>query len=307
MRFLIGIGLKVVATLLFTIMGALIKAVGDAVPLGQIIFSRNFFALLPILALLAWRGELKSGLKTSRPGGHVLRALIGGLSMFFVFAALQRLTLADATAIGFATPIFSVVFAVIILGEVVRIYRWSAVAVGFVGVFVMLSPYLTVFGGESVHDDMAIGAVFALLGAIGSALAMIQVRRLTKTETTPAIVFYFSVVAALMGLATLPTGWAWASAETAMMLVGIGIVGGIAQIFLTESYRHAPASLIAPFDYLTMLWSVVIGYLFFAESPTGTVLAGAAIVIAAGLFVIYREARIGLDRSSRKLRMPFGG
>jgi drug/metabolite transporter (DMT)-like permease len=308
MPLLTGIGLKILATFLFTVMSALIKLLEGRVPVGEIMFSRNLFALLPIGVMLLWRREFAVALRTSRPGGHVLRALVGCASMFGSFAALQRLTLPDATAIGYGAPIFGVVLAALLLRERVGVYRWSAVAVGFIAVMVMLSPYLSGFDLVAAGDAQVEGAAYALAAAVGSALAMVQVRRLTQTETTASIVFYFSLSATVISLATVPFGWVTPGPGDAVVLLAIGVLGGAAQICLTQSYRHAPASLLASFDYLTMLWSVAIGYVVFSEVPTRAVLIGAAIVIAAGLFVIWRERRLGIDRTeAKKVRTSFGG
>ncbi len=221
--------------------------------------------------------------------------------MFLNFAALARLPLVDATAISFAAPLITVAFAAWFLGERVRIYRWSAVGVGFIGVVVMLWPYLD-FGQFSAEGAAAqaatLGAIFALMGAFTNAGAVVQTRRLTDTETTSSIVFYFSLSCALAGLATLPFGWIWPHGWQLAALIGAGLVGGTAHIFLTESYRYAPASMIAPFDYTTMVWAFVLGYWMFGEVPTVYVYIGAAIVAASGLFVIWRERQLGLRREA---------
>jgi drug/metabolite transporter (DMT)-like permease len=239
------------------------------------------------------------------PWSHLARAVTGVAAMYAMFAGLARLPLADATAITFATPLMNVALAAIFLGEVVRMWRWSAVGVGFLGVVVMISPHLTLTPRD---DTAAYGALLMLAGAFLTAAAMTQVRRLTMTETTASIVFSFSAISSVAGLATLPSGWIVPLWPDALALVGIGIFGGIGQIFLTDSYRHAPASVVAPFSYSTMLWAVVIGYLAFSEVPEPIVLLGAAIVIAAGLFVIWRERQLGLDRTlEREAETPPGG
>jgi drug/metabolite transporter (DMT)-like permease len=219
------------------------------------------------------------------------------LGMFLNFAALARLPLVDATAIGFAAPLITVAFAAIFLGERVRVYRWSAVAVGFAGVLVMLWPHFdlrhwTVAGSATA----AVGALCALAAAFTNAGSVIQTRRLTDTETTSSIVFYFSLICALGGLATLPFGWHSPDYVEFAALVTLGLLGGLAHILLTESYRFAPASLVAPFDYSTMLWAALLGYALWGELPTIYVYVGGAIVAAAGLFVIARERYLGLKR-----------
>ena len=131
---------------------------------------------------------------------------------------------------------------------------------------------------------------------------MIQTRRLADTETTSSIVFYFSMYCALAGLATLPFGWLWPTPFQLLILIASGVIGGLAHIFLTASYRHAPASLVAPLDYTTMIWAYVLGYVLFGELPTVYVYIGAAIVAGAGLFVIWRERQLGLRR--RRMMRP---
>ena len=195
--------------------------------------------------------------------------------------------------------------AAIFLKEVVRIWRWSAVVVGLIGVLIMISPHL----GASPRDTAsAYGALYMFIGAFLVAAAMTQVRRLAMTESTASIVFSFAVISSLAGLATLPQGWLVPSLGDGVALIGIGLLGGVGQILLTDSYRHAPASTVAPFAYTTMIWAVAIGYFAFGEVPQPIVLMGAVIVIAAGLFVIWRERQLGLDRTrEREAETPPGG
>ena len=269
------------------------------VPVGQSVFFRSAFAILPVVLIYAWRRELVSAVRTSRPLGHAARGAISVFGMFLTFASLARLPLVDATAISFAAPLITVAFAAWFLGERVRVYRWSAVGVGFIGVVVMLWPYLNLLqfsGGGAAASAATLGAIFALMGAFANAGSVIQTRRLTDTETTSSIVFYFSLTCALAGLATLPFGWIWPSVWQLAALIGAGLVGGLAHILLTESYRFASASVVAPFDYTMMAWAFVLGYAMFGEVPTIYVYVGSAIVAGAGLFVIWRERQLGLRR-----------
>jgi drug/metabolite transporter (DMT)-like permease len=182
-----------------------------------------------------------------------------------------------------------VVLAVLVLHEHVRVYRWSAVAIGFIGVLIIVSGYAEEGGGA---ERTLLGAVFQLIAAGVVALVVIQIRRMSVTESAVTIVVYFSSISALVALATIPFGWIVPSPMEAALLVATGILGGFAQVTLTESVRHADASLLAPFDYLALLWALVLGFLVFGNLPTVTMLAGSAIVVATGLFVIYRERQL---------------
>ncbi|GGB36964.1 membrane protein [Roseibium aquae] len=298
---LLGILLKVLSTLAFFAMITLLKIAAETVPIGQIVFARNFFGLFPVLAMVAFRRELVLAFKPVNKMGHLWRAIVGLTAMIFSFTSFDLLPLPDATAIGFASPLMVVVFAYFLLGEPVRIYRWSAVLVGFAGILVILSPHL---GDEAFDQTSTIGAISGTLGAAFAALAMIFVRKLCETERTSTIVIWFSGCASVLSLLTLPLGWlmpgqAWVlpDAHTAMLLVLIGLSGGVGQILLTQSYRFADASTIAPFDYVNMIWAIAVGWFLFTEVPEPAVLIGSVIVIAAGVFVIYREHRLGLDRT----------
>jgi drug/metabolite transporter (DMT)-like permease len=179
----------------------------------------------------------------------------------------------------------------------VRIYRWSAVLIGFLGVLVMLLPHFNAAPAAAVAGATAtVGVMMAFAAAVCNAGNVIQTRRLTQSESTQSIVFYFSLICALAGLTTLPFGWLAPTWGELAALVSLGLLGGTAHIFLTESYRHATASVVAPFDYTAMIWALILGYVVFGELPAAVVYVGAAIVTAAGLFVILRERQLGLER-----------
>jgi drug/metabolite transporter (DMT)-like permease len=305
MNVLKGILLKIASTLLFTVMSTLVRWFGDDIPVGQVVFFRAFFAIIPVVLIYAWRRELAAMVRTKRPFGHLGRGLVGVLGMFLSFAALARIPLADVTAIGFAAPLITVVLAAVFLRERVRIYRWTAVAVGFVGVLVMLSPNLDVARyADGLTSLAAVGAVLALGSAFTSATSTIQTRHLTGSETNSAIVFYFSVIAAICGLLTWPLGWQAPTPGQLAALIVIGALGGLSHLLLTESYRLAPASAVAPFDYTAILWAFLLGYIVFGEVPVAAVFIGTAIVTAAGLFVIWRERQLGLERARASLGGP---
>jgi drug/metabolite transporter (DMT)-like permease len=301
---LLGISLKLTSTIAFFVMATALKIAAEEIPIGQLVFARNFFGLFPVLLMVGMRGELGLAFKTSNPKGHLTRATVGLSAMVCSFTALYLLPLPDATAIGFATPLIVVVLAFFLLGEKVRIYRWSAVGVGFLGILVVLSPHL----GEGELDDAStFGAILGVTAAGFAALAMITVRKLCETERTSTIVTWFAGASTVLALLTLPLGlvlpgqaWVVPDAKTFGLLLLIGLAGGVGQILLTQSYRYAEASTIAPFDYVNMLWAIIIGWVVFSEVPVPEVVMGAAIVMAAGVFVIYREHRLGLDRTKAR-------
>jgi drug/metabolite transporter (DMT)-like permease len=293
-----GIVLKLISAILFAVMSALVRYLGVRYPVGQVVFYRSAFAILPVLGVYAWRGELAAAVRTERPLGQVSRGGMAIVSMFCNFGALARLPLIEANAISFTSPLISVVFAVFILKERVRIYRWSAVTIGFIGVLVVLAPH---FSGEQLTIAMASatamsGVIYGLTGSVSNAASVIQTRRLTESETTSSIVFYFSLICAIAASVTLPFGWLTPTKAELAALIGTGLLGGLAHIFLTESYRYAPASIIAPFDYTSMIFALGLGYMLFGETPTTMIVIGSSIIAAAGLFVIWREHQLALAR-----------
>jgi drug/metabolite transporter (DMT)-like permease len=306
MRPLRGIALKLGSVLVFIVMVSMIKATADHVPAGQSVFFRSAFAIPVIVIWLVMRRELSTGLRAASPMGHVWRGFAGTCAMGLGFAGLGYLPLPEVTAIGYAAPLLTVIFAAMFLGEDVRLFRLSCVALGLVGVLIVLSPRLTLLEGAASHAE-AFGALLVLGGAVFAALAQVFVRKLVQTEKTPAIVFYFSLTATVLSLATLPFGWVWPSPTELALLIGAGLLGGVGQILLTSSYREADASLVAPFDYASMLFALAIGWFVFAEMPSRTVLAGAALIILAGILIILRERKLGKNRTQqRKVTTPQG-
>lgn len=305
MRPMRGIGLKVVSVVIFIVMASLIKAVDGRVPPGEVVFFRSFFALPVILVWLTLRREMPAGLRTQNPLGHLWRGFAGTTAMGLGFAGLALLPLPEVTAIGYAAPLLTVVFAAMFLGEQVRAFRLIAVVVGLAGVLIVLSPRLGAFGGESDAEGLraTLGAIVVLGGAVFNALAQVFVRKLVATERTSTIVFYFSLTASGLALLTLPFGWVVPAAGDAALLILAGLLGGVGQIFLTASYREADASVVAPFEYVSILFALAIGFAVFGEVPTPTMLAGAGIVIAAGIAIIWRERQLGIERARQRQAM----
>lgn len=298
-----GIGFKLMSVVVFMAMSSLIKIVAGVVPPGEVVFFRSAFATPVILGwLIAARG-LGAGLTTRNPMGHFWRGLMGTLAMGCSFAGLGLLPLPEVTALGYAAPLLTVIFAAMFLGEEVRAFRIFTVALGMAGVLIVLSPRLTALGDGAPELTETLGAVIVLTGAVFAGLAQVFVRSLVLVETTSSIVFWFSVNAALLSLLTLPFGWVWPDAQTAAILIVTGLLGGLGQAFLTSSYRFAHASVVAPFDYASMVLAIGIGYLVFDEVPTLIVLAGTVLIALAGILIIWRERRLGLERADQRKSM----
>lgn len=300
-----GIVLKLTSVAFFLVMQTCIKAAGQDVPAGQITFFRSAFAILPIILYLAWLRSLTRAFHTNNLFGHFKRGFLGILSMMCGFYGLTLLPLPEFIAIGYASPLMSVVFAALMLGETVRIYRWSAVVVGMMGVVIILWPKMTLLQNGGLEAGESIGALAVLFGAVLGGLAMVQVRQLVVTERTATIVLYFSLTGTLISAFGMPFGWEWLNIQQASLLVSAGIAGGIAQILLTESYRHAEVSTIAPFEYSSILLGIGVSYILFGDVPTLTMLIGTSIVVCAGIFIIFREHQLGLQRkAARKASTP---
>jgi drug/metabolite transporter (DMT)-like permease len=247
-------------------------------------------------------------MRTNRPASHFVRGLVGVVSMGFSFVGLTLLPLTDAITINYAQPLFVIVFSALFFGEPVRAFRWTAVLAGMIGVVIIAWPKLSVLtGGAEAGRSEAVGVIFMLTAAMMAAVTMLLVRRLVETERTATIVLWFSVTASVFSLATIPFGWISLDMEQALLLIGAGFFGGVAQLFMTQAYRHASMSTIAPFDYSSMLIGIAAGYFFFSDIPTVETLVGGAIVVAAGVLIIWREHQLGLERRrARRVMTPQG-
>jgi drug/metabolite transporter (DMT)-like permease len=299
-RPLAGIALKIAATFAFSLMAAIARWLGDDYPLGQVVFFRAAFALVPIAGLMLLQRTPLSELRTDRPLSHLLRSIAGVCAMFSYFAALTYLPLADVTAISFASPLFVVALAAVILGEHVNIYRWSAVVVGFIGVIIMVSPHL----GTGNAESPVLGLILSFAAALFAAFAMIAIRRMTSTESATAIALYFQLTCMGVSMATLPFAWTTPDANGLLLLILMGVMGGFGQLFMTNSYRFAQASVIANFDYVAMIWAILLGWIMFSELPAPAVYLGSAIVIGSGIFIAWRERQLGIERAAERASRP---
>ncbi|ESY94535.1 DMT family transporter [Mesorhizobium sp. LNHC229A00] len=302
-----GIVLKIVSVAVFVGMQTCIKAAGD-VPAGQIVFFRSFFAIFPIIVFLTLKGHLATAFVTKRPFNHVARGVVGVGAMGLGFFALTRLPLPEAITLNYAQPLLVVVFSSVFLGETIRVYRWSAVAIGLIGVLVISWPELTLLNSdEGLDDQEVLGVMAALAAAAISAVAMLLVRNLVQTEKTATIVLWFSSTASVLSLLTLPFGWQSLTPIQATLLILAGFCGGLGQILMTAAYRHAEASVVAPFEYTSMILGVVVGYFVFGDVTSPGTLVGGVIVVAAGIFIIWRERQLGLERTrTRKAALTQG-
>ncbi|SMO94103.1 DMT family transporter [Ruegeria faecimaris] len=296
-RPMLAVGLKLAALVLFTSMSALVKALSEDFPPGELVFFRSLFAIPVIIAWLLWRGELAQGFVVKKPMGHFWRGVLGTSAMGLTFTGLSLLPLPEVTAIGYATPIFTLILAALILGERIRMIRIGAVALGLLGVLIMVWPRL---GTTQMEMAATIGALCVLAATLARAFVQIHIRQLVKVDHPAAIVFYFSMTATLLSALTAFWGWTMPTLNQALIMIIMGLIGGVAQILVTSSYRFGQASMLAPYDYTTMLFAIFIGYIWFDELPTLAILLGATLVIAGNVVVIWREHQLGLERGKAR-------
>jgi drug/metabolite transporter (DMT)-like permease len=278
-----GIGLGALAFGLFTVMDTLIKWLSAGYPVIELLFSNALFALVPVAITTLRRGGV-ARLRTRRLRLHVVRGTFGMGGGFLGFYAYSQLPLADAYSIIFATPLLITALSVPMLGEQVGWRRWSAVAVGFIGVLVMLRPGAAPIG---------LGALAALGAACSSAVAILLVRKLSATESTASIALYSNLTVVLVTGCLLPFDFVLPSVGDLLLMAASGLIGGTALLILIGAYRRAPAALVAPFQYSQMVWAILLGFLIWGDVPDPAKLLGAAIVASSGLFILYRETALG--------------
>jgi drug/metabolite transporter (DMT)-like permease len=280
---LLGIALRVAAMFCMAGLAAIVKWCSSrGVPVLEIVFFRNAFAFIPVLAYV-WRTSGFGVLKTQRPMAHLTRSSIGLVAMVCGFSAVGLLPLTESTAISFSSPLFMTMLSAIMLGEHVGWHRWSAVAVGFVGVLIMVHP-------DPAHF-VSVGTLLALAGAIGTAGAVTTIREIGRTEPGPTIVFYFTLAGAVLGLASLPFAWVMPSRQILFLLIAGGLIGGVGQLLLTEALRRAPVGVVAPFDYIQLVWASLLGFAIWGETPKLATLVGAVVVAGSGVYILLRETR----------------
>lgn len=283
----VGIALRILSGFLFAGMSICIKAISAGVPVGEIVFFRSAFALIPLVVFLWLRAEFPHGLATKRPLGHLLRSSLGAAAMFASFASIARLPLAEATLLSYLSPTFTSIAGVLLLSERVTVWRVGGVVLGLAGVLVLVWPEI---GQADLNGDRLWGYVFGLLMGILTAFALIMVRSLSRTENPGAIAFYFVIASMLGGIATVPFGWVMPDTYGLIMLILAGLFGGFAHIAMTLAFRHAEASLLAPFEYLAIVWPIIADMLLF-NAPLSLAFLTALPLVLAGAAMAAVEGR----------------
>lgn len=289
-----GIGFDLSAVVCFAVVDVLAKWLGEDYPAVQILFFRYFFGLLPV-AVFVWRSGGVANLRTRRLPLHILRASLLFVALLLFFEALQHLPLAEAIAVAFTAPLFVTALAGPLLGEAVDARRWGAVIVGFLGAVIMVQPGSASFRPEAL---LVLGSAFAF------SLLVMLTRRMTRTETNVALLSYSTLFAGAWSLPFLPFVWQAPATGDVKLFVAIGLIGGVAAFCIIQAYRHAPVSVLAPFDYTALIWGALFGWLIWREQPGVAVWIGAAIVSAAGVYIARREAGVRSRRNVTSSRPP---
>ena len=274
----LGILYMLLAVCTFSVMDLLVKWSGEY-PTGEVLFFRGFFGLLPTYFLIP-KNRLKTFYKTKRPKEHIFRCATGLIALIAIVIALRKLPLAVVVSLSFAAPLFITILSIFVLSEKVGLFRWGAVLIGFIGVIVISEPGF---------DEMNTYYLLPLIFCVGMAFVTITIRKLSTTEPIWLISIFFTITISIAGLLTIPLGWKVPDLKDCVLLVLIGVTGGSANLFLTQSYKLSEVSLVAPLKYLSLVFAIVFGYLIWSEIPTLKTLLGAFLVIFASLIIFRRE------------------
>jgi len=262
----------------FSLMDIIVKWSVDY-PIGQVLFFRGFFGIIFYFFIIP-RDRLHNFYKTDRPGLHLLRCLSGLIALVAIFIALRKLPLATVVSISFAAPIFTTIFSIFLLSEKVGIFRWLAVIIGFVGILIITEPGIS---------ELNIYYIFPIIFCLGLSYVAITIRQLSSTEPVWLISFYFSLSITLLSFLTIPNGWVTPSFYDFIILSLIGIFGGVANLWLSQSYKYSEVSLVTPLKYLALVFAIFFGYFIWGEIPTIKTLLGAILVIVSTLIIFRRE------------------
>ncbi|NMN67442.1 putative membrane protein [Candidatus Pelagibacter ubique] len=262
----------------FSIMDLLVKWSSDY-PTGQVLFFRGFFGLLPTYFLIP-KNRLKTFYTTKRSKEHLFRCIMGLMALIAIVVALRELPLAVVVSLSYAAPLFITVLSIFLLSEKVGIFRWLAVLIGFMGVIIIAEP-----GFKGMNYLYFLPLIFC----IGMAFVTITIRKLSTTEPIWLISIFFTITISIAGLVTIPMGWIMPNFKDFILLVLIGVTGGSANLFLTQSYKLSEVSLVAPLKYLALIFAIFFGYFIWNEIPTIKTLIGAILVVFASLIIFRRE------------------
>jgi len=262
----------------FSLMDVLVKWSVDY-PIGQVLFFRGFFGIIFYFFIIP-KNRLHDFYQTKRPGLHALRCTSGLIALVAIFIALRQLPLATVVSISFAAPIFTTIFSIFLLSEKVGIYRWLAVLIGFIGILIITEPGIS---------ELNIYYIFPIIFCLGLSYVAITIRQLSSTEPVWLISFYFSLSITLLSLITIPQGWVMPDFNDFILLSLIGIFGGVANLWLSQSYKYSEVSLVTPLKYLALVFAIVFGYFIWEEIPTIKTLVGALLVIVSTLIIFRRE------------------
>ena len=277
----LGVLYGIASVACFAMMDASVKWL-DMFPVGQVLFSRFFFGLIPILMLVP-RGEFKTFYKTSRPKLHAFRAITGTLAIIALFIALREIPLADVVSLTFGGPMFVTLGSIFFLSEKVGIKRWLAVLIGFFGMLLIVKP---------AYEELNIYYIFPIIFCIFFACVALSIRSLSSTEPNYRIALYFSLLSMIVGLLTLPFGWVMPNKFELFLLIFTGLVGSVANILLTVSLRYAEASLVTPTKYLNLVFAILLGYFIWSEIPKLLTLVGAGLIIISSVIIFMRESEL---------------
>ena len=277
----LGVLYGIASVACFAMMDASVKWL-DMFPVGQVLFSRFFFGLIPILMLVP-RGEFKTFYKTSRPKLHAFRAITGTLAIIALFIALREIPLADVVSLTFGGPIFVTLGSIFFLSEKVGIKRWLAVLIGFFGMLLIVKP---------AYEELNIYYIFPIIFCIFFACVALSIRSLSSTEPNYRIALYFSLLSMIVGLLTLPFGRVMPNKFELFLLIFTGLVGSVANILLTVSLRYAEASLVTPTKYLNLVFAILLGYFIWSEIPKLLTLVGAGLIIISSVIIFMRESEL---------------
>ncbi len=262
----------------FSLMDIIVKW-SEAYPLGQVLFFRGFFGVILYFIIMP-KENIKNFYYTKRPGLHFLRCLSGLIALIAIFIALRNLPLATVVSISFAAPIFTTIFSIFLLSEKVGVFRWLAVIIGFVGILIITEPGFSSFN---------IYFIYPIIFCLGLSYVAIAIRQLSTTEPVWLISLYFSITITLASLFTLPYGWVMPNFIDLTLLILIGVFGGLANLWLGQSYKLAEVSLVSPLKYLALVFAIGFGYFIWGEVPSLKTLFGAALVIISSIIIFRRE------------------